>query len=85
MEADPSRLSLPLENIERWLASGRLHPAPLTEWKSRLEAASKEPGAWAALIAWMRADNYDEEPLKSCSPFPGLLSRRELLDLAEED
>jgi hypothetical protein len=83
VEAAPECLSLPLANIERWLARGRIQAAPLLEWRRRLETALANPEAFGALIAWMRADNHDSEPLKSCSPFPGLLTERELLDLRE--
>jgi hypothetical protein len=83
VEAAPDSLGLPLRNIERWLAHGRLQAAPLLEWRRRLEQARAAPEAFAALIQWMRADNYDSEPLKSCSPFPGLLSEMEWLALCE--
>jgi hypothetical protein len=83
VEAAPHSLALPLGNIERWLAHGRLQATPLLEWRKRLEQARAVPEAFAALIEWMRADNFDSEPLKSCSPFPGLLSEMEWLALCD--
>jgi hypothetical protein len=83
VEAAPECLALPLANIERWLARGRIQAAPLLEWRRRLEAAKADPHSFQALITWMRANNHDSEPLKSCSPFPGLLTDAELLALGE--
>ena|SRR6478735_8967034 len=68
----PAELSIPLENIERWLALGRVHPAPLLEWKQRIQAAQSSPAAFRELIDFLAAPNHDVEPLKSCSPFVGL-------------
>ncbi len=81
--ADPACLDLPLANIERWLAHGRLQAAPLLEWKRRIEKAKGSELEFAELVAWMQAPNHDSEPLKSCSPFPGLLSDAELEALME--
>ena len=78
VEKDPSCLSLPLSNIDRWLARGRIQTAPLIEWRSRLLLALKSPQSLNELIVWMKSDNHDSEPLKSCSPFPGLLTDAEL-------
>jgi hypothetical protein len=83
VEAQPESLALPLANIERWLARGRLQARPLLEWRQRLEQARATPEALSALLAWLRADNFDSEPLKSCSPFPGLLSEGELVALRQ--
>jgi len=83
IEADPARLSLPLDNIERWLNLGRIQASPLLEWRRRLLLAQAEPESLASLIQWMRADNHDSEPLKSCSPFPGLLTQKEVLALSK--
>lgn len=84
VESDPQAFDIALGNIDRWLARGRLQAAPLLEWRHRLEAARSNPNHMAQLLAWMRADNHDSEPLKSCSPFPGLLSEAELLALRQD-
>ncbi len=68
---NPGLLQVPLGNIERWLAKGRLHPAPLQEWKRRILLAQSSPEDFQQLLAFMEADNHDSEPLKSCSPFVG--------------
>lgn len=83
VKMDPACLELPLANIERWLAQGRLQAAPLLEWRRRIEGAKCSGAELAALVAWMQAPNHDSEPLKSCSPFPGLLSESEWEALKE--
>ncbi len=72
LAAHPEELSIPLANIDRWLALGRVHPAPLREWRGRILAAQSSATAMRDLIAYLAAPNHDAEPLKSCSPFAGL-------------
>jgi len=36
LEAQPEVWDWTLGNIERWLAQGRLHPAPLLDWRQCL-------------------------------------------------
>lgn len=68
----PAELTITLENIDRWLALGRVHPAPLLEWRQRIHAAQNSPAAFRDLIEFLATPNHDAEPLKSCSPFVGL-------------
>ncbi len=68
----PEDLAIPLANCDRWLALGRVHPAPLLEWQRRIEAAQRSPEALHDFIQFLAAPNHDAEPLKSCSPFAGL-------------
>jgi hypothetical protein len=68
----PADLSIALGNIDRWLALGRVHPAPLLEWRKRIHAAQHSPAAFRDLTHFLAAPNHDAEPLKSCSPFVGL-------------
>ena len=68
----PADLSIALENIQRWLALGRVHPVPLIEWRERIEKARHSDDAFRDLIDFLAAPNHDAEPLKSCSPFAGL-------------
>ncbi|MES2661244.1 MAG: hypothetical protein V4689_21675 [Verrucomicrobiota bacterium] len=70
--AHPEDLSIALDNIERWLALGRVHPAPLIDWRSRILAAQGSPAAFEEFIRFLAAPNHDDGPLKSCSPFAGL-------------
>lgn len=68
----PEDLSIALENIDRWLALGRVHPAPLHEWRARIFAARASAAAMREFIDYLAAPNHDAEVLKSCSPFAGL-------------
>lgn len=72
LAAHPEDLRIALENIERWLMSGRLHPAPLLDWRERILAARESPVAFDQLIAFLADPNHDSERIKSCSPFVGL-------------
>ena len=69
---NPACLDTALANIDRWLAWGRVHPAPLEEWRRRIRAAQADPAEFQRLVAYLEAANHDSEPLKSCSPFVGL-------------
>ena len=68
----PAGLLIALENIDRWLALGRVHPAPLIEWRERIHAAQSSPTVFHEFIEWLAEPNHDAEPLKSCSPLVGL-------------
>ena len=68
----PEDLAIAEENIARWLAAGRVHPAPLIEWRARIAKAHSSPEAWAGFLDFLAAENHDAEPIKSCSPFAGL-------------
>ena len=72
LKQHPEDLAIALENIERWLSLGRVHPGPIEEWRERIHAARRSPAAFADFIAFLAADNHDAQPLKSCSPFVGL-------------
>jgi len=72
LRAQPEALGIPLANIERWLARGRLQPAPLLEWQRRILLARASSAEFNKLLSYLEADNDDSEPLKSCSPFVGL-------------
>lgn len=78
IERDPTCLSVPLNNIERWLKRGRVRESPLIEWRRRIVSAQGGAAEFDELINFLRAENHDSEPLKSCSPFVGILSREEL-------
>lgn len=73
----PEDLEIALENIERWLALGRVHPGPLIEWRGRIHAARFSERGLEELVAFLREPNHDSEPIKSCSPFVGFPPRNE--------
>lgn len=72
IEARPQDLGIALDNLDRWETLGRVHPAPLREWRQRILAARNSTAGMQELLTYMRAPNHDSEPLKSCSPFVGL-------------
>jgi len=73
LEARPEAWEWALANIERWLAQGRLHPAPLLEWRQRLLEGRSERTQREALLETLRIPPVDahQDQLRSCSPFVG--------------
>ena len=71
LEKHPEDLTVALANIERWLALGRVHPAPILEWRRRILDAQRSPAAMRQLLEFLATPNHDSEPIKSCSPFVG--------------
>ncbi len=69
---NPKNLDIALENIERWLERGRVHPSPILDWKERIKNAQQSPEAFSKFIAFLAEPNHDSFPIKSCSPFVGL-------------
>jgi hypothetical protein len=78
LSACPADFHVALGNIDRWEKSGRVHPAPLIEWRERILAALASPAAMDSLIRFMETPNHDSEPIKSCSPFVGILEEHVL-------
>ncbi len=77
IEADPRLLSIPLANIDRWLAQGQDAPHRLEQWRGIILAARESADGMTALLRLLRDDSEDARHLKSYSPFPGILSREE--------
>jgi hypothetical protein len=73
LAAQPEAWQWAQDNIERWLAQGRLHPAPLLEWRDRLQKASREQAQREALLEALRNPPADahQDQLRACSPFVG--------------
>lgn len=82
LDADPTAWSWALANIERWLARGRLHPAPLLEWRRLLRAGCEDQAERNALLASLREPptNVFQDQLRSCSPFIGGPFQQSVLD-----
>jgi hypothetical protein len=79
IERDPALLSIPLENIERWMVSGNLgNLDPLRRWRAIIHEAQSSPEGLRKMLDLLRDDSEDARFLKSCSPLPGVLSRQEL-------
>ncbi len=79
IERQPELLEIPLANIARWIAMGRLGDIrPLILWRERIERARSSPRGFSDLLCFLRDDGEEARFLKSCSPFPGVLSEEEL-------
>ena len=78
IEGDPQLLAIPLRNIERWLAEGRIgNPWALEKWRDIIDAAKASEAGIRSLLALLRNDGERARQLKSCSPFAGVLTREE--------
>ena len=79
IERQPELLEIPLKNIERWIAMDRLGDVrPLIQWREMIERAQASGEGFAELLAFLRDYGEEARYLKSCSPFPGVLSEDEL-------
>lgn len=72
VESHPGDLDIALQNLDRWEALGRVHLAPIHEWRARILAARSSPRQMREFIQFLAAPNHDAEPIKSCSPFVGM-------------
>lgn len=82
LEANPSLLQIPLENIDRWLAQGHTAPHRLEQWRDIITAAQDSTAGFAALLSMLRDQSEAAVHLKSFDPFPRVLSseeRREII------
>jgi hypothetical protein len=73
LETRPEAWEWALSNIERWLAQGGLHPAPLLEWRQWLLEGRNERARRDAMLEALRTPPVDahQDQLRSCSPFVG--------------
>lgn len=78
IEADPSLLSIPLENIERWLARGHSAVRRLEEWRGLILDARESATGMRHLLALLRDQSWEAVFLKEFAPFPGVLTSDEL-------
>ncbi len=78
LERQPELLDIPLKNIQKWIAAGRLGDIrPLEQWRSMIETARASQNGMAELLQFLRKDGEETRQLKSCSPFAGVLTREE--------
>ncbi len=77
IEADPSLLDIPLQNIERWILLGHGNKKRLLVWKALIEAAKTSAFAFKALMSLLRNDSEKARLMKGFSPFAGVLSGSE--------
>lgn len=79
IEDDPSLLSIALTNITRWRKSERLGNFwALDVWERLIVEVGQSSDGLDRLLHLIRADDDQAQQLKSCSPFPGILTTSEL-------
>ena len=78
IEADPSLLAIPLENIDRWLSQAPTSSDRWVEWRVLIQEAQRCSGSFQRLLVILRDDSPAAMILKGFSPFPGILGEEEL-------
>ena len=82
----PELLSVPLDNIARWIASGRHTVASvkrLEQWRAWILEAQRDEGAFNRLLDLLRDDSEEARHWKSWSPFAGVLEAGEVSAIYE--
>lgn len=82
IEADPSLLSIPLANIERWLARGHSAVKRLEQWRGLILDARDTAAGMRQLLDLLRDQSWEAVFLKEFAPFPGVLTDDELQRLS---
>ncbi len=82
IEADPSLIALPLENIARWLAQGHTAVARLEQWRAILHEAQASAAGMSRLLELLRDQSAEAVFFKEFSPMPGILNKEELKSLS---
>jgi hypothetical protein len=77
IERDPSRLRIPLENIDRWLANGHTAPHRLEQWRQIILRAQASADGFQELLTLLRQNNPATQRLREFAPFAGVLTARE--------
>jgi hypothetical protein len=78
IEADPSLLRIPLENMERWLAGGHHAKREFAQWRVWIEAAQQSAAGMKRLLEFLRDDSEESRDWKGFSPFAGVLTNEEI-------
>jgi hypothetical protein len=82
----PELLSVPLDNIARWIAAGRHTTASvkrLEQWRSWILEAQQDEAAFVRLLDLLRDDSEEARHWKSWSPFAGVLEAGEVSAIYE--
>jgi hypothetical protein len=78
LQADPSLLRIPLENIERWLSLGHSSRQRLEQWRAILLEAGASKSGMHHLLRLLCDESGEAVHFKAFAPFPGILSSEEL-------
>ena len=82
----PELLSVPLDNIARWIASGKHTAASvkrLEQWRAWILEAQRDGAAFRRLLDLLRDDSEEARHWKSWSPFAGVLEAGEVSAIYE--
>ena len=82
----PELLSVPLDNIARWIASGRhtsVSVQRLEQWRAWILEAQQDGAAFRRLLDLLRDDSEEARHWKSWSPFAGVLEAGEVSAIYE--
>lgn len=77
IEADPSLLRIPLDNIERWLANGHRSVTKLNEWRDLIHEAQASRGGMDKLLWLLRDDSEESRWFKGWTPVWSIMTREE--------
>jgi hypothetical protein len=77
LERHPELLSVPLANIERWLANGHTAPHRLEQWRLIILRAQASEQGLHDLLAILRDAAEDAQRLRDYAPFAGVLTTEE--------
>lgn len=78
IEAEPTLLKIPLDNIDRWLSKGHPAKVKLLSWKTKIELAQQSSQDFDALLYLLRDSGPEAVQWKGFSPFAGVLRADEL-------
>jgi len=82
IEADPSLLQIPLDNIDRWLSQGHSAVKRLEEWRTVILDAKASSTGMTHLLALLRDQSWEAVFFKEFAPTPGILNKAELARLS---
>jgi hypothetical protein len=84
IEADPSLLRVPLQNIDNWLAQDHSSPHRLRQWREIIVRAQQSKDGFSTLLRLLRSEDEKAIHLKSFDPFPGVLTSQERQKIIKE-
>ena len=78
IEAAPSLLRVPLENMDRWQQRNAWDGARIfAGWRDLIDGAQASTEGLDKLLAFLRTDTEESRYWKSFDPFPGVLTTEE--------
>jgi|Laugrefabdmm15dn_1035133.scaffolds.fasta_scaffold01929_3 hypothetical protein len=78
IEAEPTLLQIPIDNIDRGLSKGHPAKVKLLSWKSKIELAQRYSKEFDELLHLLRDSGPEALQWKGFSPFAGVLCADEL-------